>query len=172
MAWNFQIWNPSMLNLQINFTVRGQNWSLRKWQFLLQVRVIPAGYIIKCINMCRSACNVLPKIISSVWLKYHKQTCFTYIIIYLKYSADLLKLSSFWHLLGLKCKLKVMQISRVDTFYKSQLFWFWQDSTDFWSCVPCPTWMCGGTHVCIMFWNFLNTLTNKGKFFPLLVALF
>jgi hypothetical protein len=42
----------------------------------------------------------------------------------------------------------------------SQTSRFWRNRADFESCVPCPAWICGGSHICNTFRNFWITLTN------------
>jgi hypothetical protein len=42
---------------------------------------------------------------------------------------------------------------------------FWRDSTKFESCVPCPAWICGRSHICTALRNFWITLTNGSKDF-------
>jgi hypothetical protein len=55
--------------------------------------------------------------------------------------------------------------------YGSQTSWFWRDSTDFESCVPCPAWIRGGTHIGTAFRNLRITLINRSQDFSALVAL-
>jgi len=62
-------------------------------------------------------------------------------------------------------------ILRFTLIYVSHTSRFWWDSSDFESCVPCPTWMYGGSHICTAIQNFWITLINRSKVFAALVSL-